>query len=828
MSSAPGTTAGRWSRLRPDGFTLFLLLVSLGGAALVAARAATHGAALHHDSVNYLAVAGNLLAGEGLRNWDGHVYMLWPPLYPLLLALGGLVLDPLRAAGPLNALVFGLTVFFTGRYLGRRLRSPVLRIWAPLALALSVPLGDLFWWALSEPLFILLTTLALIHADEFRRNRRTSSLVGSAVFSALAWQTRYIGFVVAAVAGLHAACTGGGSVRRRAGLLALYSGVAAAPMALWLGRNYLYLGRLTPHRPTTAEVGADVVPAFLDGLAGWAVFDPGGWTLPIAGVLAAAAWFFRDRFRRPSYGRGETDGRAAAPWSPFVLFGGFALVYAAVLVVAVSNVFVNLAQPRYLAPIYLPVLVVGVAALDHFLQRGAVGTRPRERSLAPAIRGALSPASARSLPTVLVTGALSLLTAGQIAPNLAAVGRATDPELFLDGGYNAEPWATSETLRFLRNHPVPDTVYSNLPFLVHLHTDGRSAYRLLPQRFPAADAGGTEGPRSSDARSGGEESLRGRDLLAAWLRGAVPGAFVVWFHDWDSNRLYTYGPPAMRVTPGLEPVGEFGDGAVFEVVPDFEPRSDPYRTAYEFVRSGAAGEPLAKSDFDIWFDDAALIYLREPCSTADADRRFLLHLFPSVPEGLPPHLREHGFDNRDFPFGEYGVVLDRAGPEAKCLAIVPLPTYGIEQVRTGQYRGDGPVWRTAFCLDCDRWLEQSRSLSSGEAGPPAASSVFDLFLDGTTLTYFKEPCTGEELGVRFFLHFYPRARSDLPPASRGHRFENRDFDFSEHGLVIAEPSGRPKACLAAVPIPDYEVSRFRTGQWVSGQGELWSVEVPAP
>ena len=60
-----------------------------------------------------------------LALWGG-----WPPLYPAMLAGGGLFgLDPYAVAGPLNAVIFGLTVLVAGSWLRRRLHSRFLWLW---------------------------------------------------------------------------------------------------------------------------------------------------------------------------------------------------------------------------------------------------------------------------------------------------------------------------------------------------------------------------------------------------------------------------------------------------------------------------------------------------------------------------------------------------------------------------------------------------------------------------------------------------------------------------------------------------------------------------
>lgn len=79
-------TIGRRTRFRADDFTLLLAALSALGVVLVLARQIVYGAGLASDALEYLAIAGNVLAGEGLTYLSGAPATLWPPLYPLLLA----------------------------------------------------------------------------------------------------------------------------------------------------------------------------------------------------------------------------------------------------------------------------------------------------------------------------------------------------------------------------------------------------------------------------------------------------------------------------------------------------------------------------------------------------------------------------------------------------------------------------------------------------------------------------------------------------------------------------------------------------------------------
>ena len=84
-------------RWRPDRFTLLLAALALLGAALILARQVNYGVSINTDSINFITVARNLLAGEGLVELSTKTdFIVTPPLYPLLLAGSSLfIFDPL-------------------------------------------------------------------------------------------------------------------------------------------------------------------------------------------------------------------------------------------------------------------------------------------------------------------------------------------------------------------------------------------------------------------------------------------------------------------------------------------------------------------------------------------------------------------------------------------------------------------------------------------------------------------------------------------------------------------------------------------------------------
>ena len=339
---------------RLNGLDLLIFGVSALGAALILARVGAH-AGLTYDSLHYVELARNVLEGEGYTDYNGRTHTTWPPGYPLLLVAAGLgIADPYDVAAPLNAAMFGAAILATGLYLRRRLETRVLALWACLAIALSLPLAVTASFAMTDMPFILFATLALIQTDRALRDDRRSALVWAAAFCALAWQTRQIGAAVPALAGLALLLQGGMPLTRRLRRAALFAAIAGAPMALWLLRTYLVSGRWLSG--TYDAIGfslSEILREWTHTLASWMQPLP-GWIAVI--VFAALAL---------SLGVVIARGINSCVRRACLIFGGFGLAYAALLSAAITQGYTfDGLQPRYIAALYIPLVVVATFALD--------------------------------------------------------------------------------------------------------------------------------------------------------------------------------------------------------------------------------------------------------------------------------------------------------------------------------------------------------------------------------------------------------------------------------------------------------------------------------
>ncbi len=113
----------------------------------------------------------------------------------------------------------------------------------------------------------------------------------------------------------------------------------------------------------------------------------------------------------------------------------------------------------------------------------------------------------------------------------------------------------------------------------------------------------------------------------------------------------------------------------------------------EAYRSITVGEPAARSHFDVYLRENTVSYLKSPCSAADVQAQFFLHVVPEDVEDLPADRRQYGFDNLDFHYaGSDAPVLG-----GRCIAERPLPDYPIVRIRTGQFTpDDGQIWIAEF------------------------------------------------------------------------------------------------------------------------------------
>ena len=273
--------------------------------------------------------------------------------------------------------------------------------------------------------------------------------------------------------------------------------------------------------------------------------------------------------------------------------------------------------------------------------------------------------------------------------------------------------------------------------------------------------------------------------------------------------------------PPLHSIKAYGSDIAFIIAPNSDAHRDYYRSEYNDVK--ANGTLLARSDFDIYAHNGALHYIKGNCASLReyANFRVFLSIIPADPADLPPDSRERGFESRDFRIVWPHLIPHTAFFDGKCITQWPLPDYAIARIATGGYIKGELIWRADIDLAARAAARAVYDgIAAGGYGQPVAQSDFDVYLSDGGLAYLKEPCAAGDADARFFLHIIPVNPADLPPVWREYGFENLDFQFTDYGAYVGD------RCVAERELPDYAIERIRTGQFVSGERQLWSDEFP--
>ena len=117
-------------------------------------------------------------------------------------------------------------------------------------------------------------------------------------------------------------------------------------------------------------------------------------------------------------------------------------------------------------------------------------------------------------------------------------------------------------------------------------------------------------------------------------------------------------------------------------------------------------------------------------------------------------------------------------------------------------------------------IEEEDAYRAIVTGEPVVRSVFDVYLIEKELLYVKEPCASADTRPTFFVHIIPADANDLPAVRKQHGFDNLDFRFDK--LTDRRFGGK---CLLTKPLPDYEITSIRTGQFIPEEGEIWTGQI---
>ena len=266
-----------------------------------------------------------------------------------------------------------------------------------------------------------------------------------------------------------------------------------------------------------------------------------------------------------------------------------------------------------------------------------------------------------------------------------------------------------------------------------------------------------------------------------------------------------YNAAVAKVRTG-EWAGEPGGAVLWAVEFPFDPaeRAPAVTAAYRREYEAMAERPALARRVGNWSAhvlDDRIAFLKRPCHASDLRGRFSLRMYPADPADVAHELNAGALALRSHRSSQ----LERVRVDRKCLLRVALPPWPVATISARQENGEAVLWETTFHVNVER---HRRAWAAVRFGAPAARATFDIYRHGAELVYVREPCDEGDGAARFFLHVVAGAART-----------NLDFDFIVHGVA---DDGR---CVALARLPAQDIDRIRTGQFVAGEGELWSVEL---
>jgi len=226
------------------------------------------------DSVAYLWSADNLIKGYGIGRLDGGgnfvPYIHWPPLYPI--ALAGISLmgfSGLEAARWFAAVCIVLSTILIGLIAGRVTRNSG---WYALSILLILSNSSYFfetnYYAMSEPLYIVMSLSALLLLDCYLTKTKNIYLILASLFIGFTLITRYVGISLL-VACMLFLIIQGKAWRQKIVDIASMGIIALLPLGIWLIRNFRLTGIAANRTISIYSISADEWTRAGNEIASW-------------------------------------------------------------------------------------------------------------------------------------------------------------------------------------------------------------------------------------------------------------------------------------------------------------------------------------------------------------------------------------------------------------------------------------------------------------------------------------------------------------------------------------------------------------------------------
>jgi len=422
---------------------LKIIILSLLGVMIILVGTSKYGPGLAPDSISYISASQSLLEGKGLRNYDGSLFIHWPPLYPLLISVFNLLkIDSQLAVRILNALTFGLIIFLSGKIFQETFRSKALVTIGLICMVSSVSLLKTTVMAVTEPLFCLFILFYFITMNKYLKDRRLVNLFAVSMIVGLSCLQRYVGVTLI----LSGAVTiflfnEKGKVFERTKSSLSFVVLSSIPLALWMVRNFIHTSMITGERTSAFRTLTQNVFDAINIMTLWIVPD-------ILNVYVRFGIFILICFGIAKYLCSREDrGKDYALKTVAILF----IVYSLFIIISSSLVINDRMGDRYFSPMYFPAMLLILNGLDlFFIKCNKAGI------------------------TYVQKIAVCLLVIWLIYPLVRMTERMSAFLLTGAGDFNSIDWQESEMLIWLKENPYNKIMLSNAPEAIFVLTGKQS------------------------------------------------------------------------------------------------------------------------------------------------------------------------------------------------------------------------------------------------------------------------------------------------------------------------------------------------------------------
>lgn len=643
-------------------YIIIILLLSGLGMFSVWLRQLNYGVGLSPDPVHLISIVDSLTKGGGLVAWDGRGFN---PVFPFTLSvvssLG--ILDVFSASTFLNVIIFGLSISISIVWVSDKIRSRIFILYMGVACAFSPLLGNEHATVLTEPLFNLFVVTSLFTLDKFLNSDEKRWLILSAVFAALSILTRHMGISLIFATLILLALRDKRSLQRIK-YAVIYLVITVPVIGVYILRNFLRYGQLAERQWQTGFNHSYSIDMLTSELMNWTFTNIGfeylemifenfdiSSTLIGASMLIMVAFF---GYILVHFQREKRLSKFKGLATPIV----FILVYVFLLYFSLRFSNIGSIGPRYLSPIYIPMIVIFAVTLDRILGRIS---------------------SNYILPFIgLVALWLTLL----------AVANYSDIKRWLDYGYDrnyysSSDWRNSETINYLKSNPIVGQIHSNEIRAVYAHmrlpNEAEAYFTVLPSNLP-------------------EKVLRWE-----WSRANNIDMYIVWFYGRKAYEAVplNYDFMSLGSSQNLQIVAVLEDGIILKNSQKSLLYFKDLRTAIlEDIEANILNDTqfiTANPVVDIYLSSERLVYISTLCNNRDIESPFFLHIYPVNRADI---LESHGNDNPGFNNYDFSFHRERFLLEESCVVIRNLPDYNIKMIKTGQFStSGGELWVEELQID---------------------------------------------------------------------------------------------------------------------------------